>query len=92
MPKNSLFANMGINFWDGCSKEELNEQMYTYYSAIGQETGQEVIKNGKYKIVIRENLGKKKIKYYQVRLDSYHKAGVVYKNISLEEYELLQIL
>ena len=90
MPKNSLFANMGINFWDGCSKEELNEQMYTYYSAIGQETGQEVIKNGKYKIVIRENLGKKKIKYYQVRLDSYHKAGVVYKNISLEEYELLQ--
>lgn len=90
LPKNSLFDAMGMNFWDGCSKEDLNEQLFTYYSAIGEETGQEVIKNGKYKIVEKENLGKRKIKYYRVRLDSYHKAGVVYKDVSQEEYELIQ--
>lgn len=90
MPKNSLFSNMGINFWDGCSKEDLNEQLYTYYTAIGEETGQEVIKNGKYKIVEKENLGKKMIKYYRVRLDSYYKIGVVYKDVSKAEFELIQ--
>lgn len=79
-PKFSLFEN--TSFWDGCKEVETNLKTFTYYYAMGQETGHNAVKNQEYTVTEDGN--------YRYRLDTYHMNGVVYKNLSLEEYLALQ--
>lgn len=79
-PKCKLFEN--TSFWDGCKEMETNLKTFTYYYAMGQETGHNAVKNQEYTLTEDGS--------YQYRLDTYHMNGVVYKNISMEEYQDLQ--
>lgn len=79
-PRCSLFVN--TNFWDGCKEMETNLKTFTYYYAMGQETGHNAVKNQEYTVTEDGT--------YRYRLDTYHMNGVVYKNLSLEEYLALQ--
>ncbi len=79
-PKCSLFEN--TNFWDGCTEKQTNLKTFTYYYAMGQETGHYAIKNQEYTL---DDNG-----IYTYRLDTYQMNGVIYKDISLDEYAALQ--
>ena len=45
-PKNPLFADSNINFWDGCRQKDTNLVGFLKDKALAAETGREVIKNG----------------------------------------------
>lgn len=79
LPKNKLFAK--TPFWDGCEAREDGKITFVYYYAMGLETGHNAVKNQEY----TETDG-----LYEYRLDSYHKTGMIYKNLSLAEYQDLQ--
>ena len=49
-PKNQLFVNWGLDFWDGCKVKETGYVGFLEDYAKGKETGKEVIKNGKYTV------------------------------------------
>ena len=83
-PKNNLFANSGINFWDGCKQKDTNYVGYLKDLALSAETGREVIKNGD--VVISEDGSA-----YSYRYDTYFGVGFgKYKIISLEEFNNIQ--
>ena len=84
-PKNELFVSMGIDFWDGCAEKTLNEQTFMEYSAIGQETGDLVIKNNKY--TVKETVTGR---YYTFRMDSYHLTGCTLEKFTAAEFQALQ--
>ena len=44
-PKNNLFANSDLNFWDGCKQKDTNYVGYLKDVALAAETGREIIKN-----------------------------------------------
>lgn len=80
LPKLKLFA--GTDFWDGCQSREDSQITFTYYYAMGQETGHNAVKNQEY-TVTEDGL-------YQYRLDTYQKSGMIYKNLTMEEYAQIQ--
>ena len=83
-PKNNLFANSNIDFWDGCRQKDTNYVGYLKDLALAAETGREVIKNGEY--VISEDGST-----YSYRFDTYYGVGFgKYKIISLEEFNSIQ--
>ena len=43
LPKSQLFYDLGIPFWDGGQKKEVNKFTYDQYRAIQIETGEKVI-------------------------------------------------
>lgn len=88
MPKNQLFYDMGIEFWDGGTEKEVNKQTYDMYRGIEQETGRRVIMNEP-AIVTEEYMGKAR-ELYKFRLDSYNAVGVQYVTLSTAQYEALQ--
>ena len=45
-PKNNLFVNAGIDFWDGCRVKDTNRIGYLKDMALASETGREIIKDG----------------------------------------------
>ena len=89
LPRNELFYKLGIDFWDGYRETEVSELQYLIYKGIEEETGATLFKNGEVKETINES-GKKKVKNYSFRLDTYRMHGIVYKNLTVEEYEALQ--
>ena len=83
-PKNSLFADAGIDFWDGCKVKDTNYVGYLKDYALASETGREVIKNGEYTV-------SEDGKNYTYRYDTYYGVGFgKYKIISKEKYEAIQ--
>lgn len=83
-PKNPLFADSNINFWDGCRQKDTNLVGYLKDKALAAETGREVIKNGEYE-VSEDGSG------YSYRYDTYYGVGFgKYKIISQEEFEKIQ--
>ena len=83
-PKNKLFANSSIGFWDGCRNKETNYVGYLKDYALASETGREVIKNGEYKISEDGS-------NYSYRYDTYYGVGFgKYKIISPEEFNDIQ--
>ena len=83
-PKNPLFADSNINFWDGCRQKDTNLVGYLKDKALAAETGREVIKNGEY-VVSEDGSG------YSYRYDTYYGVGFgKYKIISQEEFEKIQ--
>ena len=88
-PKNELFYNLGIPFWDGgVQKDKANETDYLMYLAIEEEIGRPVIMSE----VVREEylyFGKNRIAY-SFRLDTYNKVGITYQTLTTAEYEQIQ--
>ena len=84
-PKNKICVSLGWDFWDGCTKKTLNEATFLEYQAIGQETGDLVIKNNKYSVKA-EITGN----YYTFRMDSYHLTGCTTEKLTAAEFKALQ--
>ncbi len=83
-PKNQLFVESGINFWDGCKVKNTNSLGYLKDLALSLETGRDVIKGGEYTV---SDDGKN----YTYRYDTYYGVGFgKYKIISLEEFNNIQ--
>ena len=83
-PKNPLFADAGIDFWDGCRQKDTNLIGYLKDKALQAETGREIIKNGEY--VVSEDGSS-----YSYRYDTYYGVGFgKYKIISQAEFEKIQ--
>jgi len=83
-PKNKLFANSNIDFWDGCKEKNTSYLGYLIDHALALETGREVIKNGEY--TVSEDGSN-----YTYRYDTYYGVGFgKYKIISQQEYEDIQ--
>ena len=84
-PKNPICVKMGWDFWDGCTEKTLNEATFIEYKAIGQETGDLIIKNDEYSV--KET---KTGRYYTFRLDSYHLTGCTIEKLTSAEFKALQ--
>ena len=83
-PKCNLFANNGIDFWDGGKLKETNYVGYLKDLALAQETGREIIKNGEYEVSEDGSS-------YSYRYDTYYGVGFgKYKIISAEEFVKIQ--
>ena len=83
-PKMPLFANSGLDFWDGCiEKKNVGSLEYLKAKALMQETGKEVIKNGEYTV---SDDGKS----YSFRYNTYYGTGFLYKEITPSKYEDIQ--
>ena len=87
-PKNQLFRNWGIHFWDGGEEREDNQASYDLYRGIAQETGREVFitEPEEHKSTY---MGKERVRY-TYRLDLYNAVGVIYKEITTAEYKAIQ--
>lgn len=82
-PKNNLFANSNLDFWDGCRDKETNFITFLKDYALAAETGREVIKNGEYTVSTEGN--------YIYRYDTYYGVGFgKYRTISVEEFNDIQ--
>ena len=83
-PKNNLFVNAGIDFWDGCRVKDTNKIGYLKDMALAAETGREVIKRGEYTVSPDGS-------NYTYRYDTYYGVGFgKYKIISQAEFEAIQ--
>ncbi|MGM9642962.1 MAG: ABC transporter permease [Eubacteriales bacterium] len=83
-PKNDLFVNSGIDFWDGCKEKNTSRLAYLKDLAIAQETGRDVIKRGEYTVSADGS-------NYSYRYNTYYGVGFgKYKIISAEEFKLIQ--
>lgn len=90
LPKCGLFSWSG--WWDGCSVTELSEADYWYYRAIGEETGLDPIVRvlDEYDVEVSQGTLKLEKHFYKVKLDSYLDDGVIYIQLSGQEYQKLQ--
>ena len=83
-PKLDLFADSGIDFWDGCKQKDTNYVGFLKDKALAAETGREIIKNGEY--TVSEDGSS-----YSYRYDTYYGVGFgKYKIISAQEFEDIQ--
>lgn len=89
LPKSSFFAKFG--FWDGAKKRTMNENAYSQYRAIGQETGVDPIVEMLERKIVISRRGRKKIRtrYYTGRVDAYSGVGCIYKNMTQGEFNQL---
>ena len=85
LPRNGLFVDMGLNFWDGAGKQTLGEANYNALRAIGQETGHEIIKK-----VYEVNTDADGKAIYEVRVDSYISNGFTYLTLTEAQYKAIQ--
>lgn len=84
-PKNPICERLGWNFWDGCSKKEVNETVFLRCLAVGAETGASPVKNHRYK---QRKDGADTL--YQFRLDTYRQVGCVTMLVSAAEFRAIQ--
>ena len=87
-PKNELFYNLGIPFWDGGTEKTVNEHTYRLYRAIEQELGTEIIMSEPVES-IKDYMGKQ-TKMYTFRLNTYTVVGAKFVLLSTAEYQALQ--
>ena len=75
LPRNPLFYNLGIKFWDGGQNKTNNQKTYDEHRAIEQEIkGRKVIMTTPKLITkIEKKMGKEiEVPYYKYRLDTYN--------------------
>ncbi|MBR5143448.1 MAG: hypothetical protein IKW53_00205 [Clostridia bacterium] len=87
-PKNELFYNLGIPFWDGGAEKTVNEHTYRLYRAIEQELGTEIIMSEPVESV-KDYMGKQ-TKMYSFRVNTYTVVGAKFVLLSTAEYQALQ--
>ena len=86
-PKSNLFANSGLNFWDGGKQKDTNYLGYLKDLALELETGRDVIMGDNKEDVEISADGSG----YSYRYDTYYGVGFgKYKIISLEEFQNIQ--
>ena len=85
LPRNELFINMGLPFWDGASDSTENQNGYDYLRSIGIETGRSPITR-EYNTYQDAN----GITYHDIRIDSYARVGYSFVNLTADEYAALQ--
>ena len=90
LPKNKLFSDAGIDFWDGCKTNSYTKQSFLYYYAMGVETGNNAVKRQEYEVVQELLPNGKKASRYEIRLDTYNAVGVIFKELPLADYLALQ--
>ena len=83
LPKNEIFEK--CNFWDGCKDETLDFRAFIKYYSMGVETGHNAIKNQEYTVIKGEKDNYTDAQF-KVRLDSYHKVGIIPANLTKEQY------
>ena len=88
VPKNQLFYDLGIPFWDGGQEKEVNKVTFDYISAIEREVGRKIIMSEP-EVTTEEYMGKTK-ELYSFRLDTYNYVGVKYILMNTEDYLKLQ--
>ncbi len=83
-PKNSLFVDAGIDFWDGCRIKDTNYIGYLKDKALAAETGREIIKDNE--VTVSDDKSN-----YSYRYDTYYGVGFgKYKIISQAEFDDIQ--
>ena len=89
LPRNNLVK--GLGFWDGTKMETLNQIGYDYYDGIGQETGNAPIQEmvSEYDVTTKRGQREVTTHYYNARVDSYFKVGLISKNLTVDEYNQL---
>ena len=88
LPRNPIFYEMGIKFWDGGAEKEVNKHAYDVYKGIEIETGRTVVMTEP-ELVIDEYMGKTR-ELFKFRLDTYNAVGVQFVTLSTAEYQALQ--
>ncbi len=88
LPKNQLFYDLGIPFWDGGAEKEVNKATFDLYRGIQEEVGRTVIMSEP-EILTEEYMGKTK-ELYKFRLDTYNAVGVQFVKLSTAQYQALQ--
>lgn len=83
-----VFEN--IDFLDGCREKYVNEQTFSYYYAMGVETGHNAIKDQEFTTEQTVDAYNRNTTMYTFRLDTYHENGVKFKTVTLEEYLAIQ--
>lgn len=83
LPKNELFVSMGIDFWDGCKVDTVNQQKLDLYQGIPGAVV-EVIEE-----IEPANGSKRGGMNYKIKFDSYSAVGYVYKTITKDEFEAI---
>ena len=86
LPKSTLFAWAG---WDGAKKETISSDMYQYYEAMAQERGVNPIVKV-YKEDYEDSSSTSNSTFYDVRVDSYAKIGMLNLTLTRAEYEAIQ--
>jgi oligopeptide transport system permease protein len=87
-PRNPLFYNAGIHFWDGGTEKEVNKMTYDIYRGIQEEIGRPVIMSD-VEIVTQEYMGRT-TELYNFRLDTVNAVGMIFVTLSTAEYQALQ--
>ena len=83
-PKLDVFADSGIDFWDGYKEKSTSYLGYLKDLALAQETGNDIIKRGEYEV--SEDGAN-----YTYRYDTYHGVGFgKYKTVSPEKFADIQ--
>ena len=89
LPRNELFYNMGLGFWDGCKEgKELNEYTYIMHLSTQMEIGRPVIVGDVEKKT--EVYMKQEMTSYSYRYDTYNEVGMKFVLLTDEEYADLQ--
>lgn len=87
-PKNQLFYNLGIHFWDGGKSDTFNEHSYLMHTATETEIGRPVIMGD---VEVSEETYMMQVsKLYTYRYDTYNAVGMQWVYLSTEEYQALQ--
>lgn len=100
LPRNKLFYDWGLPFWNGIRLENVNQSNYDLYAGIGEELakgqGNDEYDVDPVKEVVKEyettsTRGKREIisKNYEIRLDHYRRVGIVERNLTKAEYNRL---
>ena len=89
LPKSKAFEWLG---WDGTRKMTISEAEYWSYVAMAEETGHnpilEVYKD--YDVEVLNGKIKTVKHFYDVKIDTYYKAGNMFKTVTDEEYAAIQ--
>ncbi len=88
LPKNQLFYDMGIPFWDGGQEKEVNKATFDLYKGIEEEIGRKVIMDEP-EVVSETYMGKTR-ELYRFRLDTYNAVGMQFVELTTANYQLVQ--
>jgi oligopeptide transport system permease protein len=75
-----MSANFDLGFWNGCSKKQVNQQTYDYYSAIPDAIAKDY---GTEEVLVAN----RPTTVHNVSVDSYAKVGYVTQLLTKSEYE-----
>ncbi len=90
LPRNQLFVDWGLNFWDGASNMDISQNQYLAYKALEIESGETVVKEIFESYTVVNDQTKKETTRYNCRVDSYTASGLDYIVFSAEEYANIQ--